>query len=73
MEIIRKTAYKPAETKESDQTKNILNKLDEKKEGKYFWTAEEIGLLKDGLKKFADVKDPKEKFQTIATHVKTKT
>lgn len=74
IEMIRKSAQKTEEIKEeNDKNASVLNKLEEKDKDKMQWTAEEINLLKEGLKKFSDIKDPKEKFQTIAQHIKTKT
>jgi len=73
LEFMKKTAYKPEEevVKKDDKIASALNGLDKPKETN--WTKDEISLMMEGLKKFADIKDPKEKFQNISTHVQTKT
>lgn len=72
IEFMKKTAYKPEEkVKKDDKIQNVLNGLDKPKENN--WTSEEINLLKEGLKKFSDIKDAKEKFQNISLHIQTKT
>lgn len=72
LDYMKKTAYKPEEdVKKSEEINNALNGLD--KDKKVTWTNDEINLLREGLKKFADIKDPKEKFLNIGLHVDTKT